>query len=128
MNRHYRNGFTRVMTNDLYDVEKQLQEIDRDIYLMWNPHTGEHMIMDGLTELAIMRIPQMGWPVLHSGVVNHIRKIHTASGYSAGKEIDRADEIREMNINKRTDELAADFAKEMFRADRKSVNFSGVGA
>lgn len=128
MNRHYQNGFTRVMTNDLYDVEKQLQEVDEHIYLMWNPHTGEHLIMDGMTELAIMRIPQIGWPELHSGVVNHIRKIHTQTGYSAVKEVEIADMIREQAFEKKTDELAADFAKEMYRADRHSVNFSEVGA
>lgn len=128
MNRHYRQGFTRVMTNDLYNVEQQLQEVDEHIYLMWNPHTGEHLIMDGLTELAIMRIPQRGWPELHSGVVTHIRKIHTKNGYSAVKEVERSDRQREMEFDKKTSELATDFARDMYRGDRKSINFSGVGA
>lgn len=128
MNRHYQNGFTRVMTNDLYDVERQLQDYDEHLYLMWNPHTGEHLIMDGMFEVAVMKIPQSGWPELHGGVVTHIRKIHTQNGFSAVKEVEIADMVREQNFDKKAEELAADFAKEMYRADRHSVNFSGVGA
>ncbi|MHA7967693.1 2,3-dihydroxybenzoate--AMP ligase [Paenibacillus sp. CAU 1782] len=128
MNRHYANGFTRVMTNDLYDVEKQLQAYDEHLYLMWNPHTGEHLIMDGMTEYAIMKIPQPGWPVLHSGIVGHIRRIHTANGFSAVSQVEESDAAREADNDRKSTELAEDFAKEMYRADRHSVNFSGVGA
>lgn len=127
MNRHYRDGFTRVFTNDLYDVERQLQEVDPHLYLMWNPHTGEHLIMDGLVELAIMRIPQAGFPVLSSRVVSHIRMINTANGFSATKVIEESDEARELENERKKDELATTFANEMFNADRHSVNFSGVG-
>lgn len=128
MNRHYRNGFRRDFLNDLYDVERQLQEYDEHLYLMFNIHTGEHLIMDGLTELAVMKIPQPGWPALHSGIVNHIRKIHTKNGFSATDLVEKSDQMRESENNAKIDELATDFAKEMYRSDRKSVNFSGVGA
>ena len=128
MNRHYRRGFTRVMVNDLYNVEPQLQDYDEHLYLMWNPNTGEHLIMDGLTELAIMKIPQPGWPVLTSDIVDHIRKIHTYNGFSATKVIERADEMIERDVERNRDQLAQDFARDMYRADKKSVVMSGVGA
>src|SRR5690606_41875361 len=83
MNRHYREGFTRVFTNDLNNVEEQLQAFDPELYIMWNPHTGEHLIMDGVTELAIMRIPQQGFPFLSSRVVSHIRSIRVGEVHSA---------------------------------------------
>lgn len=128
MNRHYREGFTRLMINDLYDVEPQLQEYDEHLYVMWNPHTGEHLIMDGLTELAIMKLPQPGWPTLHGGIVNHIKRIHTGNGHSATAEIERADNLRERNIERKSEQLAADFAKDMYRGDKYSVTVKGVGA
>ncbi|WP_052350575.1 hypothetical protein [Paenibacillus gorillae] len=125
MNRHYRNGFTKVMINDLNDVEPQLQAYDEHLYIMWNPHTGEHLIMDGLTELAIMKIPQPGFPILSSHVVSHIRRIHTANGFSAVAEIDQADEARERDIERKRDQLAADFARDMYHGDKYSVAMSG---
>ena len=128
MNRHYRNGFTRVMINDLYDVEPQLQAYDEHLYLMWNPHTGEHLIMDGLTELAVMKIPQPGFPELSSRVVSHIRKIHTANGFSATAVIDKSDDRREREFEMKSDQLALDFARDMYNGDRKSVVMGGVGA
>lgn len=128
MNRHYRNGFTRVMINDLYDVEPQLQDYDKDLYVMWNPHTGEHLIMDAVIETAIMKLPQLGWPALTSDIVDHIRKIHTLNGHVASKEVEIADAIREAENERKAEELATDFAREMYRADRHSVNFSGVSS
>lgn len=121
MNRHYREGFTRVFTNDLYDVERQLQDFDPELYIMWNPHTGEHLIMDGVTETAIMRIPQIGFPELSSRVVGHIRKIKVGEGFSAVKVVQEADEMRERELQNKTSEIAFDFAQEMYKADKKSV-------
>ncbi|XEC97048.1 2,3-dihydroxybenzoate--AMP ligase [Paenibacillus tarimensis] len=123
MNRHYREGFTRVHTNDLYDVERQLQEYDEHLYLMWNPHTGEHLIMDGLVELAVMRIPQPGFPELSSRVVGHIRSIHTANGFSASQVIQKADERREKESSRKVEDMAQDFAKESLPAFRNAFDY-----
>lgn len=114
--------------NDLYDVEPQLQAYDEHLYLMWNPHSGEHLIMDGLTEMAVMKIPQPGWPALTSDIVDHIRKIHTANGFSASAEVERADDARERDVERKKEQLASDFAKDMYRGDRKSITVKGVGA
>ncbi|KQO18674.1 hypothetical protein [Paenibacillus sp. Leaf72] len=126
MNRHYKDGFTRVMINDLYDVEPQLQAYDEHLYLMWNPHTGEHLIIDGWTELAVMKLPQSGFPELSSRVVTHIRKIHTANGFSASAVIEKADEMREHHMEQRKEQLAKDFAKDMYNGDKYSVSIGGA--
>ena len=128
MNRHYRDGFTRVMINDMYDVEPQLQAYDEHLYIMWNPHTGQHLIMDGLTELAIMRLPQPGFPYLSSRVVSHIRMIHTANGFSATQVVERSDDERERHVEQRREQLAADFARDMYNGDKYSVSIGGVPA
>ena len=31
---------------------------------MWNPKNGEHVIMDGLLDMSIMKIPQIGFEQL----------------------------------------------------------------
>lgn len=121
MNRHYRQGFRRDFLNDLNDVEPQLQAYDPHLYLMFNGETGEHLIMDGLTELAVMKIPQPGWPNLNSAIVDHIRKIHTKNGFSAVAEIEAVDNARERDVERRKDELAEDFAKNMYHADKYSI-------
>lgn len=126
MNRHYRDGFTRVFTNDLCDVEKQLQDFDPHLYVMWNPHTGEHLIMDGMTELAIMRIPQIGFPILSSHVAAHIRSIRVGEGNSSIQKVEDSDRLRELENEKKLDELARSFATEMFNADKKSVVMGGT--
>jgi len=116
------------MINDLYDVEPQLQAYDPDLYIMWNPHTGEHLIMDGLTELAIMKLPQPGWPTLHSGIVNHIKRIHTGNGFSASAVVEKSDAVRERDVERKKEQVAADFAKDMFNGDKYSVTVKGLGA
>lgn len=119
MNRYNMQGFTRVHTNDLYDVERQLQEYDEHLYLMWNPHTGEHLIVDGLIELAVMKIPQIGFPELSSRVVAHIRSIHTANGFSAVDHVMAADAKREQEMERRKEEMAENFARDTLRSARQ---------
>lgn|SRR5690606_10165125 len=121
MNRHYREGFTRVFTNDLNNVEEQLQAFDPELYIMWNPHTGEHLIMDGVTELAIMRIPQQGFPFLSSRVVSHIRSIRVGEVHSAVRMVEEHERQREIENDRRVSEIASEFAREMYRADKRSV-------
>lgn len=127
MNRHYAQGFRRDFLNDLNDVEPQLQAYDEHLYLMYNGQTGEHLIMDGMTDLAVMRIPQPGWTNLNSSIVEHIRKIHTQNGHSAVREIERHDARREAEQERRKTELAEDFAKNMFEADKKSIVVNDKG-
>lgn len=126
MNRHYQEGFTRVMINDLYDVEPQLQAFDEDLYIMWNPHNGQHLIMDGVTETAIMRIPQIGFPFLSSKVVSHIRSIKIEEQGQIIKQLEENERKREQESDKKADELALDFAKEMYKGDRKSVLIGAI--
>lgn len=122
MEHHLRAGFQRTFTNDVYHIEKQLQEYDEHLYIMWNPNTGEHLIMDGLVNLAIMKIPQRGFPELSSAVVEHIRKIHTIR-FSATKHVMEADERREREMNRRLEDMAYDFAKEMKEAGINAFDY-----
>lgn len=115
MNRHYQNGFRRDFLNDLYDVERQLQEYDKDLYLMFNGDTGEHLIMDAVTEMAVMKLPQIGFECLDSRVVTHIKRIHTANGYSAVKELEAMRRRRERENERKQDDLAYNLAKDMYK-------------
>lgn len=115
MNRHWKHGFQRNMKNDLYHVEEQLQAYDPHLYVMYNPNSGEWLIMDGLMEFAVMRIPQIGFETLDSRVVSHLKKIHTANGFSASWEIKEADERREREQQRQMDDLAYNYAKDMER-------------
>lgn len=116
MNRHNREGFTRVFTNDLYDVERQLQEYDEHLYIMWNPHNGQHLIMDGLTEMAIMRLPQIGFECLDSRIVSHIKRIHTNNGFSAIHQLEAMRERRESENERQKEDLAYNMAKDMYKS------------
>lgn len=115
MNRHYSDGFQRTFTNDLYQVEEQLQAYDPHLYIMWNPQTDEHLVMDGLLELAIMKIPQIGFEQLDSRVVRRIKQIHTYNGFSAVHELEEAERRRERDQEKEAEELAYNLAKDMER-------------
>lgn len=116
MNRHYRHGFQRTFTNDIYHVERRLREYDPHLYVMYSPKTGEHLIMDGLLEIAIMRIPQKGFETLDARVVSHIKRIHTANGFSAGQIVDKAEEKRLREQDKTVDDIAYNMARDMKRA------------
>lgn len=112
MNRHWKLGFQTNMKNDLYMVEEQLQAYDPTLYLMYNPETGQHLIMDGILEIAIMSIPQKGFETLDSRVVEHIRKIHSYRGYNVSYEFKEAEERREREFQRVQDDLTYNFAKD----------------
>ncbi len=117
--RYRRQGFTRVTTNDVYHVEERLQEYDEHLYVMWNPNTNEHLIVDGLIGLSVMKIPQRGFPDLSGALVDHIRRIHTANGFSATAQVQAADARREREQDRRTDDMAENFARDTLRSARK---------
>lgn len=117
--RYQRQGFTTVHINDLYEVERQLQEYDEHLFVMWNPHTGEHLIVDGLIGLSVMKIPQIGFPALTRDVVDHMKRIHTKNGFSAISQVQEADARREKETAKKLDELSKGFAKDTLKAARK---------
>lgn len=112
MNIHEKRGFQRTFLNDIYHVEERLQEYDPYLYLMWNPRTGEHLIMDGLLETAIMKLPQIGFEQLDSRIVSHIKRIHTANGFSAVQTIEDTERKRQKEQDRKLADLAEDFAKE----------------
>lgn len=112
MNRHWKLGFQTNMKNDLYMVEEQLRAYDPTLYLMWNPDTDEHLIMDGILEIAIMKIPQKGFETLDSRVVTHIRKIHSYRGYNVASEFKEAEERREREFQQAQDDISFNFAKD----------------
>lgn len=119
MNRHWMNGFQTNMKNDLYMVEERLQDYDPTLYLMYNPNSGEHLIMDGILEIAIMKIPQIGFEVLDSRVVDHIKKIHTGRGFKASYEFKAAEERRERELEQQQEELTYNLAKDTEKHVRK---------
>jgi hypothetical protein len=123
MNRHYADGFRRGIINDLNDVEPQLQEYDSELYIMYNQETGEHLIMDGLVELAIMRIPQIGFPNLNSSVVRHIKKIHTANGFKASSSVDAAEEAIQREVNRKKEDMSYNLAKDTEKHVRKLAHY-----
>jgi hypothetical protein len=119
MNRHWKNGFQTTFKNDIYHIEEQLQEYDPFLYIMYNPDTDEHMIMDGLLELAVMRIPQIGFEWLDRRVVDHIKKIHTAKGFNASYELKESEERRQRELEKQQEELSYSLAKDTEKHVRK---------
>jgi hypothetical protein len=111
MNRHYYQGYQRVFINDINNIEQRLQEYDPDLYVMWNPKDGTWLIMDGVMEMAIMKIPQIGLTSLDSRVYDRIREIHV-QGFSAQQVIKEAEEAMEAEEERKMKDLALDFAHE----------------
>jgi hypothetical protein len=124
MNRHWKSGYQTNWKNDLYKVEEQLQAYDKDLYIMHNPNDGTWMIMDAIMNTAIMKIPQQGFETLDSRIVSHIKRIHTASGFSASWEIQQADERREKEAERKQDDLIYNLGKDTHREVR-SLAYSG---
>jgi hypothetical protein len=123
MNHHLRNGFRRWPLNDIYHVEDLLKEYDPHLYLLYKAQTNEHLIMDGLLEVAIMKIPQAGFPELTSRVLEHLKKIHVANGFNAAKVMQEHEEKQKRMQEKEQKELAEDLAKETYRATMEEHEF-----
>jgi hypothetical protein len=121
-----RKDFKQWPLNDLYHIQERLQEYDPDLYILWNGKTGEHLIMDGLMNVAVMKIPQKGFEVLDSRVVAHIKRIHTANGFSASKEIEKHEATLEREEQRKLDDIAQDFAKESKEAFNNAYNYGRV--
>jgi hypothetical protein len=113
MNRHWKHGFQKNVKNDPYNIEKRLQEYDKDLYLMWNPSTNEHLIMDAILETAVMRIPQIGFETLDSRVLEHIRRIHVINGFDVSWEFKDAEDRRQREFDRVQDDLSYNFAKDI---------------
>ncbi|MEJ9120264.1 2,3-dihydroxybenzoate--AMP ligase [Bacillus thuringiensis] len=79
---------------------------------MWNPKNGEHVIMDGLLETSIMKIPQIGFEELDSRIVDHIKRIHTANGFSAVQTVEDTEKKRQKEEERKLNDLAEDYARE----------------
>lgn len=126
MNRHQVKGYQTNFTNDIYHVEDQLQAYDEHLYIMFNPNDGTWLVMDGVIEMAIMKIPQMGFETLDSRLVEHIRKIHTKNGFSASWEIQEADRLREKEMNRNIDDIAYNYAKDMERPVKELAYYGRV--
>ncbi|WP_240514767.1 2,3-dihydroxybenzoate--AMP ligase [Bacillus cereus] len=113
---YQKRGFQQIFLNDIYHVEEQLQSYDSHLYLMWNPQNGEHVIMDGLLETSIMKIPQIDFEELDSRLVDHIKRIHTANGFSAVQTVEDTESKRqqeqEQEQERQLQDLAEDYAKE----------------
>lgn len=112
-NRHWKRGFQTNMKNDNYMVEEQLQAYDPTLYVMYNPETGQHLIMDGILEIAIMSIPQIGFETLDSRVVENIKKIHSYRGFSASHELKESEERRQREFERQQEDINYNFAKDI---------------
>ena len=44
--------------------------------------------MDGLLDMSIMKIPQIGFEQLDARIVDHIKRIHTVNGFSAVQTVE----------------------------------------
>lgn len=111
MNRHYFAGYQRVFINDVNGIEQQLQEFDPELYIMWRPKDNSWLIMDAMTETAVMKIPQIGFETLDQRVYREIRRV-AKEGYSAIAEIEANESARKREFERKTNDLAEDFAKE----------------
>jgi hypothetical protein len=123
MMNHLRRGFRPWPLNDIYHVESQLKAYDEQLYLLYNDKTNEHLIVDGMFDTAVMKIPQSGFPELSSKVVNHIKKIHIMNGFDAEKEIQQHEEKREQDREKKLKDMAEDFAKESHEAYKNAYEY-----
>ncbi|PEP80690.1 2,3-dihydroxybenzoate--AMP ligase [Bacillus toyonensis] len=112
MSTYNRRGFQRIFLNDIYYVEEQLQDYDPYLYIMWNPSSGEYLIMDGMLETSIMKIPQIGFEQLDSRIVDHIKRIHTVNGFSAVQTVEDTEQKRKREEERKLNDLAEDYAKE----------------
>lgn len=112
MNRHYFEGYQRVFINDINNIEQQLQDYDPDLYIMWKPSDNTWLIMDGMMETAIMKIPQIGLTALDQRVYHRIREIHVTTGHSAIRDIEAAERKMQRDEDAFIADLAYDFAKE----------------
>ncbi|CCW05450.1 hypothetical protein [Bacillus sp. GeD10] len=112
MNPYQKRGFQRTVLNDIYHVEEQLQSYDPHLYLMWNPKNGEHVIMDGLLDMSIMKIPQIGFEQLDARIVDHIKRIHTVNGFSAVQTVEDTEKKRQQEQERQLQDLAEDYARE----------------
>lgn len=108
--------FQTTFKNDVYHIEERLQELDPYLYVMWNPKTGQHRIMDGVTGLCVMQIPQIGFETLDARVYWEMRRIHPETGYNAFDEIREKEAEREREEERQLDDMAEDFAKEAAEA------------
>lgn len=127
MNRHYFDGYQRVFTNDLYSIEQRLQEYDPDLYVMWNPNNNTWLVMDAITETAIMKIPQAGFDTLDARVYSRIREIHVITGFSASKEIEKSDVQRRERAQRAIDDLAYNYARDMERPVKQLAYYGNAG-
>jgi len=116
MTTHLRKGFRKWPLNDQFEVEKQLQSYDKDLYLLYNPNTNEHLIMDGLSDLAVMKIPQPGFPELSSKLVDHMKKIHVMNGFSASNEIQTIEDTMQRRRERELQDAAEQLAKDTYKA------------
>lgn len=121
MNRHWKQGFQRNIKNDNYRVEERLQEYDPTLYVMYNPETNEHLVMDGVLDIAVMRVPQIGFEFLDSRVVERIKQIHTQNGFSAGWELQESENRRLREQERQTEDIAYNMGKDMERAVKNTA-------
>lgn len=121
-NRHQVKGYQTNFINDIYKVEEQLQSYDPHLFIMFNPNDGTWLIMDDVTKLAIMKIPQTNFETLDSRLVSHIKKIHVGNGFNATWELQEADDNRERESERVMDDMIEDYAKEMKPALRQIYN------
>lgn len=117
--RYNKQGFSHVFTNDVYGVGEQLQAYDEHLYIMWNPETNQHIIVDGLVGLSVMKVPQPGFPELNSKLVDHMKRIHTATGFSATQHVDDAETRRVKEWNRKTDDMAENFGRDTLNSAKK---------
>ena len=51
--------------------------------------------MDGLLDMSIMKIPQIGFEELDSRTIDHIKRIHTVNGFSAVQTVEDTEKKRQ---------------------------------
>ena len=111
-----KKGYQTMHINDVYHIEEMLQKHDPYLYIAYNPNDGTHLIMDGLMDTAIMKIPQIGFEKLDMRAYREIRRISPERGYSVTKELNESENRRARESEKTIDEIASEMAKDSKRA------------
>lgn len=114
--RHIKRGFQTTFTNDVYHIEEQLQAYDPTLYVMYNTESHEWLIMDGVLDIAVMKLPQPGFEWLDSRVVSHMKRIHSINGFQASHELYEHEERKRKDQEKDTADLSYNLAKDSYKA------------
>lgn len=113
--RHRRKGFRTLHLNDAYNINERLQEYDKALYIMYNHKEHQWLVMDDVTDTAIMKIPQEGFSTLDERVLTHMRMIDPNNGYNIATVMDYEDKRQVAEEERQQNELIQQLVDDTFQ-------------